>query len=67
MRGIVKWFNNEKGYGFITFKDTEDIFFHYSVIAKDGYKFLKAGDEVEFELTKTDKGLQATKVIETGN
>lgn len=63
MIGIVKWFNSEKGYGFIIFKDTEDIFFHYSVIEKDGYKTINNNQQVEFEIKKTTKGLQATKVI----
>lgn len=62
MRGIVKWFNNEKGYGFISYKDSDDIFFHYSVINGSGYKTIKAGVEVEFKLVKTSKGLQALEV-----
>ena len=64
MQGNVKWFNNEKGYGFISYRDFDDIFFHYSVISKNGYKTIKAGVEVEFELVKTSKGLQALNVIE---
>lgn len=64
MIGIVKWFNSEKGYGFIIFKDSEDIFFHYSVIEKEGYKTISANKEVEFQIKKTQNGLQATKVIE---
>lgn len=63
MIGIVKWFNAEKGYGFIIFKDAEDIFFHYSAIEKDGYKTINNNQQVEFEIKKTAKGLQATKVI----
>ena len=47
MRGKIKWFNNEKGYGFIAYKENEDIFVHYSAIVKDGYKTLAEGDEVE--------------------
>ena len=50
MRGRVKWFNNEKGYGFIEYNDLEDIFVHYSAIIKDGYKTLKEGDIVDFKL-----------------
>ena len=64
MRGKVKWFNNEKGYGFIEYNDLEDIFVHYSAIKKDGYKTLKEGDIVEFKLIETGKGLQAIDVIE---
>ena len=64
MRGKVKWFNNEKGYGFIEYNDLEDIFVHYSAIKKDGYKTLKEGDIVEFKLIETGKGLQAIDVKE---
>lgn len=64
LEGHVKWFNNEKGYGFIDCKDFDDIFVHYSVIQKDGYKTLKEGMLVEFKLIETDKGLQALDVKE---
>ena len=64
MRGKVKWFNNEKGYGFIEYNDLEDIFVHYSAIRKDGYKTLKEGDLVDFKLIETGKGLQAIDVAE---
>lgn len=64
MRGKVKWFNNEKGYGFIEYNDHEDIFVHYSSILTEGYKTLVEGQYVDFELVRTDKGLQAKKVIE---
>lgn len=64
MRGKVKWFNNEKGYGFIEYNDLEDIFVHYSAIRKDGYKTLKEGDIVDFKLIETGKGLQAIDVSE---
>ena len=64
MRGKVKWFNNEKGYGFIEYNDLEDIFVHYSAIKKDGYKTLKEGDIVDFKLIETGKGLQAIDVME---
>ena len=57
-KGIIKWFNNEKGYGFINGSADEDIFVHYTSIKQDGYK----GQVVEFNLIKTDKGLQATDV-----
>ncbi len=62
MRGKVKWFNNEKGYGFIECNDLEDIFVHYSAIHKEGYKTLKEGDIVDFKLIETSKGLQAIDV-----
>lgn len=64
MRGRVKWFNNEKGYGFIEYTDEEDIFVHYSAISKTGYKTLKEGDFVQFKLIETAKGLQAIDVTE---
>ena len=64
MRGKVKWFNNEKGYGFIEYNDLEDIFVHYSAIKKEGYKTLKEGDMVDFKLIETGKGLQAIDVEE---
>ncbi len=64
MTGKVKWFNNEKGYGFIEYNDLEDIFVHYSAISKDGYKTLKEGALVQFKLIETAKGLQAVDVSE---
>lgn len=62
MESRVKWFNNEKGYGFIEYKDNEDIFVHYSQILQDGYKSLNQGDNVYFELVETEKGFQAKNV-----
>ncbi len=62
MIGRVKWFNNEKGYGFIEYKENEDIFVHYSTINYDGYKTLVEGQYVEFTLLETSKGLQAVDV-----
>lgn len=62
MIGRVKWFNNEKGYGFIEYKAEEDIFVHYSAIEQDGYKTLSEGQLVEFDLVDTDKGFQAHNV-----
>jgi CspA family cold shock protein len=59
-KGTIKWFNNEKGYGFINGK--EDIFVHYTSIQIDGYRTLSEGEEVEYKLIKTDKGLQAIDV-----
>ena len=63
MRGIVKWFNNEKGYGFIEYTEKEDIFVHYSAIKQEGYKTLQEGQLVEFKLLETGKGLQALDVV----
>ena len=65
MRGSVKWFNNDKGYGFIEYFDGEDIFVHYSAIKKEGYKTLNEGQLVEFDLIRTEKGLQAVNVSAT--
>lgn len=62
VRGRVKWFNNEKGYGFIEFTDKEDIFVHYSAINQEGYKTLQEGQYVEFNLLETSKGYQALNV-----
>ena len=67
VRGRVKWFNNEKGYGFIEGEDGEDIFVHYSAILSEGYKTLVEGQYVEFEMVRTDKGLQAKNVVELKN
>jgi len=61
--GTVKWFHNGKGYGFITRKEGEDIFVHYSEIEMEGYKKLEEGQEVEFTVAEGDKGLQAQEVI----
>ena len=61
-RGRVKWFNNEKGYGFIDYKENEDVFVHYSAIKQDGYKSLSEGQFVEFRLLETTKGYQALDV-----
>ncbi|MCI8568081.1 MAG: cold shock domain-containing protein [Bacilli bacterium] len=62
MTGRVKWFNNEKGYGFIEYTENEDIFVHYSTIKQEGYKTLTEGQVVEFTLLETMKGLQALDV-----
>ena len=61
-QGTVKWFSNEKGYGFIEREDGDDLFVHFSEIAIDGYRTLAKGQRVEFEITQGDKGLQASKV-----
>lgn len=65
--GKIKWFNNEKGYGFIEGENDEDIFVHYSAIKQDGYKSLAEGQIVEYELLETEKGLQAINVKEVSN
>jgi CspA family cold shock protein len=61
-KGVVKWFNGAKGYGFISRENGEDVFVHFSSIQSDGYRTLNQGDEVEFEVTDGPKGLQATNV-----
>ncbi|PIY84659.1 MAG: cold-shock protein [Candidatus Omnitrophica bacterium CG_4_10_14_0_8_um_filter_43_18] len=60
--GTVKWFSNQKGYGFITTDDGKDVFVHYSAIDGDGFKTLQEGMKVQFEITNGPKGEQATKV-----
>jgi CspA family cold shock protein len=62
-RGTVKWFNNAKGYGFLGRDGGPDVFVHYSAIQIDGYKSLKEGDEVEFDIIEGTKGPQADQVI----
>jgi CspA family cold shock protein len=61
-QGQVKWFNDAKGYGFITQEGGEDVFVHYSAIQAQGFKSLAEGDRVEFEVTHGPKGLQAANV-----
>ncbi len=61
-KGTVKWFNGEKGYGFITRENGEDVFVHFSAIAMDGFKTLEEGQTVQFEVTQGEKGPQATNV-----
>ncbi|MGL4687852.1 MAG: cold-shock protein [Fusobacteriaceae bacterium] len=62
MVGIVKWFNQEKGFGFITAEDGKDVFAHFSEIQKEGFKTLNEGEEVTFDLTQGQKGPQATNI-----
>lgn len=62
MKGTVKNFNAEKGYGFIRTEEGKDVFFHFSVIQCEGFKTVNPGDEVEYEYSETEKGLRATKV-----
>ena len=61
-QGTVKWFSNEKGYGFIEREEGDDVFVHFSAITMDGYKTLTEGQRVEFEVVQGDKGLQAANV-----
>ncbi len=61
-RGIVKWFNSAKGFGFIKRASGDDVFVHFNSIVGDGYKSLNEGDSVEFEVQQGPKGLQASKV-----
>ncbi len=63
MKGTVKWFNDTKGYGFIQNPEGEDVFVHFSAIQGEGFRTLKEGEEVEFEVLESDKGPQATNVI----
>lgn len=62
MKGTVKWFNKQKGYGFINDESGKDVFVHYSGINMEGYKNLEEGQAVEFEVTNGEKGPQATNV-----
>jgi len=62
LKGVVKWFNDAKGFGFIQHTSGKDVFVHYSVITQEGFKTLKDGEEVEYDLKEGPKGLQATKV-----
>lgn len=62
-KGKVKWFNDSKGYGFIEQEDGPDVFVHFSAIGMDGFKTLREGDEVEFEISDGPKGPQAANVI----
>jgi CspA family cold shock protein len=61
--GTVKWFNPEKGFGFITQTGGEDVFVHFKAITGDGFKSLEEGQKVEFEIVKGPKGLQAANVV----
>lgn len=63
MTGHVKWFNNEKGYGFITISEGEDVFVHFSAILGDGYKTLEEGQAVEFDVVSSERGDQAANVV----
>ncbi len=63
MSGTVKWFNSDKGYGFITGDDGVDVFAHYSQIKADGFKNLEEGQKVEFDVTQGAKGPQAENIM----
>jgi cold shock protein len=62
-KGTVKWFSNQKGYGFITPENGNDVFVHHTAIQGEGYKSLEEGQQVEFEIEKGPKGEQATNVV----
>jgi CspA family cold shock protein len=62
----VKWFNAQKGFGFITGDDGQDVFVHYSAISGDGFRSLQEGESVDFEVTQGPKGLQAANVTKPG-
>ena len=62
-KGTVKWFNNQKGYGFISDEEGKDIFVHYSGLQMDGFKTLEEGQQVEFDVTEGTKGPQAVNVV----
>jgi CspA family cold shock protein len=62
MKGVVKWFDADKGYGFISSEDGKDIFVHFSAIQSEGYKTLQEGDQVVFDVNNSDRGPQAANV-----
>ena len=63
MKGVVKWFDADKGYGFISSVEGKDIFVHFSAIQSEGYKTLAEGDQVEFDVKNGDRGQQAANVV----
>ena len=67
MKGKVKWFNKTKGYGFITADDGVDVFLHYSAIQGEGYKEVREGESVEFDVEDGDKGKKASNVVRESN
>ena len=62
-QGTVKWFNNDKGYGFISRDEGDDVFVHFSAIQGDGFKSLEEGQKVSFDVQEGDRGLQAANVV----
>ncbi|KUO95723.1 cold shock domain-containing protein [Ferroacidibacillus organovorans] len=62
MQGVVKWFNSEKGYGFIRVDGGNDVFVHYTAISGDGYRTLEEGQQVEFDIVEGQRGPQAANV-----
>ncbi|OHB47262.1 MAG: cold-shock protein [Planctomycetes bacterium GWF2_40_8] len=62
-KGTVKWFNDKKGFGFISREDGDDVFVHHSSIQSDGFRSLAEGDKVEFELVEDQKGFKASNVV----
>lgn len=66
LKGVVKWFNDAKGFGFIEHTSGKDVFVHYSVIEAEGFKTLKDGEEVEYEIKEGPKGLHAVRVARSG-
>ncbi len=65
MKGVVKWFSDSKGFGFITAEDGKEIFVHHSSVDMEGFRTLNEGEEVEFEIKEGPKGLQAASVRRT--
>lgn len=63
MTGTVKWFNAEKGYGFITVENGDDVFAHFSAIQGEGFKTLNEGQQVEFDVIQSDRGPQAANIV----
>ncbi len=63
MKGTVKWFNSQKGYGFIVGEDGNDVFVHFSAIQVDGYKTLEEGQKVEYDIEQSPRGPQAVNVV----
>jgi CspA family cold shock protein len=63
MKGVVKWFDSDKGYGFISSEEGKDVFVHFSAIQAEGYKALQEGDQVEFDVNDGDRGPQAANVV----